>query len=286
MAGMLEKTGLVLEGGGMRGVFTAGVLDCLLDEKIYFPYVVGVSAGASNGLSYASRQRGRAHFCNIEIQKTRPYIGFRYMLSQGCAMDYDFMFGELPKSIYPYDFGAYMASGRFVLVATNCLTGKAEYFEKPGTMDELLRVCRASCSMPYVTTIVDVGGVPYLDGGVVDAIPLARAQADGFQKNVVVLTRNKGYRKHEAFPSLMSFIYRRYPNFRAALKSKNDLYNKAIGFVEDLEGKGEIFVIRPQKDLRVNRLERNCGRLEALYREGYNSVLSVVSELKDFIGKR
>ena len=96
----------------MRGVFTAGVLDCLLDEKIYFPYVVGVSAGASNGLSYASRQRGRAHFCNIEIQKTRPYIGFRYMLSQGCAMDYDFMFGELPKSIYPYDFGAYMASGR------------------------------------------------------------------------------------------------------------------------------------------------------------------------------
>lgn len=282
---MLEKTGLVLEGGGMRGVFTAGVLDCLMDQKIYFPYVIGVSAGASNGLSYASRQRGRAHFCNIDIQETHPYTGLRFMLSQGCVMDYDYMFGELPKSVYPYDFKAYASSGRFVLVATNCLTGKAQYFENPDSMDKLLNICRASCSMPYVSTVVDVEGVPYLDGGVADAIPLQRAILDGFKRNVVVLTRNAGYRKREIFPVLMSFIYSRYPNFVKALKSKNDLYNKAVGFVEELESKGEVFVIRPQRDLRVNRLERNRGRLEALYREGYSVAEANIENLKSFISK-
>ena len=282
---MLEKTGLVLEGGGMRGVFTAGVLDCFMDENIYFPYVIGVSAGASNCLSYASRQRGRAHFCNIEIQETHPYTGLRFMMTQGCVMDYNYMFGDLPKSVYPYDFNAYASSGRFVLVATNCLTGKAQYFENPESIDKLLNICRASCSMPYVSTVVYVDGVPYLDGGVADAIPLRRAISDGFKRNVVVLTRNAGYRKREAFPALMSFLYGKYPNFVKTLKSKNDLYNTAAEFVEDLERKGEVFVIRPQKVLRVNRLERNLGRLEALYREGYSVAAANIENLKNFISK-
>ncbi len=127
------KQTLVLEGGGMRGVFTAGVLDCLLDEKIYFPRVIGVSAGSSNGLSYASRQRGRARFCNIDALANRKYIGLKYLFTNRCIMDYDYLFGELPRRVYPYDFDAYLKSGDFELVATNCRTGKPDYLEKPKT---------------------------------------------------------------------------------------------------------------------------------------------------------
>ena len=186
-----SHTGLVLEGGGMRGVFTAGALDFLMDKKIYFPYTIGVSAGACNGLSYASRQRGRAKACNIDLLDKYHYIGFRYFFTKRSIMDFDLIFDDFPTRIIPYDYDTYFASPeRFVMVTSNCRTGEANYFEEKHDPVRLLNICRASCSLPFVCPITHVDGVPMLDGGICDAIPIRKAIADGFDRNVVVLTRN------------------------------------------------------------------------------------------------
>ncbi len=264
------KLGLVLEGGGMRGVFTAGVTDCFLDNQIYFPYVIGTSAGSSNGLSYVSRQRGRARFCNIDALTHRKYIGLKFLLTQKCIMDYNFLFDELPKKVYPYDFDTYLNSGtRFILVATNCNTGAPIYFDTPQTFDELLSSCRASCSLPFVCPIHFHNSTPTLDGGIADAIAIRKAISDGYKKCVVVLTRNAGYRKTEKFLGLQQIFYRKYPHLCEALKSKSERYNTALSFIEELETRGKIVVIRPEQPINVGRLNSDSSRLEALYNEGY-----------------
>lgn len=276
---MILNLGLVLEGGGMRGIFTSGALDCLLDNSIEFPYIIGVSAGASNGLSFASKQRGRGRFCDIDALAKYRYIGLRYLLSQRCIMDYKFLFGNLPLKIYPYDFNTYMNGGRFVFVATNCLNGAPEYIEKPSTLPGLLDVCRASCSLPFLCPIVKVGGVPMLDGGISDAIPLRRAIADGYKKNVLILTRNRGYRKRDEFQHLPFFVYAKYPKLRKALADKSGLYNASMDFVDELEQKGEVVVIRPRNKIEIDRLSTNIAALEALYDEGYRCASESVKNI-------
>lgn len=265
---MLEDIALVLEGGGMRGVFTAGVLDAFLDEKFYFPYTVGVSAGSSNGLSYASRQRGRARFCNIDALLQYNYIGLKFLLTRRCIMDYDFLFGELPRKVYPYDFDAYMKSGAFKLVATNCITGRAEYFDKPDTFDSLLEACRASCSLPYVCPIAEIGGVPYLDGGLSEPIAVRCAELDGYKKFVFVLTRNAGFVKPTMYHPIAKLLYKKYPNLIECIKTANVRYNETLAYAERLEREGRAVIIRPMRPLRVDRLERDASRLSSLYDEG------------------
>lgn len=265
---MLDDIALVLEGGGMRGVFTAGVLDAFLDEKIYFPYTVGVSAGSSNGLSYASRQRGRARFCNIDALSRYNYIGLKFLFTRRCIMDYDFLFGELPRNVYPYDFDAYLKSGAFKLVATNCITGRAEYFDKPETFDSLLDACRASCSLPYVCPIAEVGGVPYLDGGLSEPVAVRCAELDGYKKFVFVLTRNAGFVKPSMYRPIAKFLYKKYPNLIECIKTANVRYNETLAYAERLEREGRAVLIRPVRPLRVDRLERDVLRLSSLYDEG------------------
>ena len=265
---MLDDIALVLEGGGMRGVFTAGVLDAFLDEKFYFPYTVGVSAGSSNGLSYASRQRGRARFCNIDALSQYNYIGLKFLFTRRCIMDYDFLFSELPRNVYPYDFDAYLKSGVFKLVATNCTTGRAEYFEKPETFDSLLDACRASCSLPYVCPIAEIGGVPYLDGGLSEPIAVRCAELDGYKKFVFVLTRNAGFVKPTMYHPIAKLLYKKYPNLIKCIKTANLRYNETLAYAERLEREGRAVIIRPVRPLRVGRLERDVSRLSSLYDEG------------------
>ena len=265
-----SHTGLVLEGGGMRGVFTAGVLDYLLDAKIYFPYVIGVSAGACNGLSYVSRQRGRAKKCNIDLLDKYHYIGYHYLLTKRNIMDFDLIFEDVPMRILPYDYKTYFdSSERFVMVTSNCETGEANYFEEKNDPVRLLNICRASCSLPFVCPISYVDGMPMLDGGICDAIPIRKAIADGFERNVVVLTRNKGYRKEVKEKSLPWFLYRKYPALRESLRVKNERYNETLDFLEQLEREGKVTIIRPEKQLEVDRMERDVSKLEDLYNQGY-----------------
>lgn len=265
-----ENIGLVLEGGGMRGVFTCGVLDYFMDNNIYFPYTIGVSAGACNGLSYISRQCGRAKFSNIDLLKKYNYIGFWHYIKKRNIMDFDLLFHEFPTHIIPYDYDTYFASAnRFEMVTTNCLTGEANYFEEKMNPERVIEIAKASSSLPIMCPIAYVDNIPMLDGGIVDSIPIERAMEQGYEKNVVILTRNRGYRKEKKDIKVPSFVYRKYPAIREALSNRNKLYNYQLELIEKLEDQKLAFIIRPEKTIEVDRIEKNTGKLEALYNEGY-----------------
>lgn len=273
----MDKTGLVLEGGGMRGVFTCGVLDYFLDQGISFPYTVGVSAGACNGLSYMSGQRGRAKYSNIDMMEKYQFIGMKYLWTQHSILDQKLLYQDFPERLVPYDFEAYSNNpGEFEMVTTNCLTGKACYLSEKKDWDRMIAIARASSSLPYVCPIAYVDGIPMLDGGIVDSIPVERARSLGYEKNVVVLTRNKGYRKKTKDLRIPYFIYKKYPRLRVVLSRRCSCYNEQLELVERLEEEGKIIVIRPENPVVVDRIEKNIKKLEDLYQEGYECARKVL----------
>ncbi len=275
-----EKMGLVLEGGGMRGVFTCGVLDYMMDHHIEFPYAVGVSAGACNGLSYMSRQRGRAKYSNIDLLDKYHYIGLKHLWYQHSILDQHLLYELFPKEILPYDYKAYFENPtRFEMVTTNCVTGRACYLEDKEDPVRLLAIAKASSSLPYVCPITYVDGIPMLDGGIVDSIPVMRALEQGYEQNVVVLTRNRGYRKQEKDIRVPGFVYRRYPRLRLVLSKRCEVYNKQLEMIERMEDEGRVLVIRPEQKVVVNRIERDIKKLTALYEEGYVCAKKVLGEL-------
>lgn len=267
---LTATSGLILEGGGMRGVFTCGVVDCLMDRGIRFPYTIGVSAGACNGLSYMSSQRGRARYSNIDLLEKYRYISFKHLIFKGNIMDFDLLFDDFPNRIIPYDYPALAAcKERFEIVTTSCRTGRACYFEEKNDPDRIIDIVKASSSLPFVSPISYVDGEPMLDGGIADSIPLLRARELGFDNNLVVLTRNKGYRKSEGAIHLPPFVYGRYPQLREAIRRRNELYNEQLALVERLEDEGTLTVLRPERPIEVGRIERDTRKLAALYDEGY-----------------
>lgn len=271
-----KNTGLVLEGGGMRGVFTCGVLDYFMDNSIEFPYAIGVSAGACNGLSFVSKQRGRAKYSNIDLLAKYKYIGFKHYIKKRNIMDFDLLFHEFPENIIPYDYNTYFTSPtRFEMVTSNCLTGQAEYYEEKSDKDRVIDIAKASSSLPIMCPITYVDNTPMLDGGICDSIPVSRAINQGYKKNVVILTRNKGYRKEGKDIKVPSFIYRKYPAMRQALSNRNSLYNAQLDLVDKLEEEDTIFVIRPQKPILVDRIEKDINKLTALYEEGYECAKAI-----------
>lgn len=275
-----DNTALVLEGGGMRGVFTCGVLDCFMDNGIRFPYTIGVSAGACNGLSFMSRQRGRAKFSNIDLLQKYDYIGIRHLWKKRNIMDFDLLFGEFPEHILPYDYETYFStSDRFEVVTTNCLTGTANYFEEKAKKERVIDIVRASSSLPYVCPISYVDGIPMLDGGIVDSIPLMRAMQQEYTRYVVVLTRNRGYRKSAKDVKVPRFIYKKYPRLRVALSRRCRLYNEQLEMVERLEDAGEIIVIRPLNPITVSRIEKDINKLTNFYEEGYRCAEEVLRKI-------
>ena len=281
---MLEinnNTGLVLEGGGMRGVFTCGVLDYLMDHKISFPYTVGVSAGACNGLSYMSHQRGRGKYSNIDLLAKYKYIGIRPLLKKRGLIDQQLLFHRFPDRILPYNYKAYAENpNRFEMVTTDCLTGCACYWEEKYDEKRIIDIVKASSSLPYACPVIYVDGRPMLDGGIVDSIPLLRAYEQGYDKCVVVLTRNRGYRKSEKKAFVPNFIYKQYPRLRVALRNRNKLYNAQLELVERLESEGKIVVIRPEKPIVVDRMETSTQKLTDLYLEGYACAQKVMEGLE------
>lgn len=202
-----RKMGLVLEGGGMRGVFTCGVLDYMMDQGIEFPYGIGVSAGACNGLSFLSRQRGRAKYSNIDLMAKYHYIGLKHLWYQHSILDQRLLYEIFPEEILPFDYETCFRNPmRFEMVTTNCVTGRACYLEEHADKVRLVQIAKASSSLPYVCPITYVDGRPMLDGGIVDSIPVLRAMEQGYEYNVVVLTRNKGFRKTERDIRVPRFI--------------------------------------------------------------------------------
>ena len=272
-----EKTGLVLEGGGMRGVFTCGVLDYLMDHKISFPYAVGVSAGACNGLSYMSHQRGRGKFSNIDLLAKYKYIGIRPLVKKRGLIDQQLLFYRFPDRILPYNEKAYAENpNRFEMVTTDCRTGRACYWEEKHDEKRIIEIVKASSSLPYACPMSYVDGRPMLDGGIVDSIPLLRAYELGYDKCVVVLTRNKGYRKSTKKVPVPNLIYKEFPRLRVALRNRNKIYNEQLELVERLEEEGKIIVIRPEKPSVVGRMETSVKKLTDLYNQGYECAKKVI----------
>lgn len=273
---LTSTSGLILEGGGMRGVFTCGVLDNLMDRGIRFPYTIGVSAGACNGLSYMSEQRGRGKFSNIDLLEKYRYIGLKQLIFKGNIMDFDLLFHKFPEEIIPYHYDKFAAcKERFEMVTTSCRTGRACYYDEKMDTVRIIDIVKASSSLPFVSPISYVDGEPMLDGGIADSIPLLRARELGFDNNLVVLTRNKGYRKPQKPTTVPWFFYRKYPLLREAIRRRNTLYNEQIDLVERLEDKGELVVIRPQRPITVDRIERDTRKLLDLYNEGYECAAAV-----------
>lgn len=265
-----RNTGLVLEGGGMRGVFTSGVLDAFMKHGVYFRYVVAVSAGACNGMSYISRQPRRARLSNIDFLTQYGYIGWRHLLTQGCIFDQELLYDKFPNEYLPFDFDTFFQwSATFEMVTTNCLTGQAEYLTESKDRQRSLDIVRASSSLPYVSKIVKVDDIPMLDGGIVDSIPVMRAMETGHPQNVVVLTRNKGYRSKERDRKIPPFVYKKYPRLRVALSRRVAAYNEQLQLVERLEELGKVVCIRPQRPMEVGRMEKDTDKLERLYQEGF-----------------
>ena len=263
-------TGLVLEGGGMRGVFTCGVLDALMKHDIYFNYIVAVSAGACNGMSYMSRQPRRARISNIDYLARYDYIGLRHLVTQGCIFDQELLYDKFPNQYLPFDYETYFCNpATFEMVTTNCDTGRAMYLSEYSDRRRLLDIVRASSSLPYVSKIVIVDGIPMLDGGIVDSIPIQRAMETGHRYNIIVMTRNRGYRNTGRHHKIPNFIYKNYPRLRVALSRRIAAYNEQLQMVEELESRGEIFCIRPSHPLEVARIERDTAKLERLYEDGF-----------------
>lgn len=265
-----RKTALVLEGGGMRGVFTSGVLDAFMKHDLTFPYVVAVSAGACNGMSYVSHQPRRARISNIDYLARYKYIGLRHLVTQGCIFDRELLYDKFPNQYLPFDFDTFFSSPMtFEMVTTNCLTGQPMYLSERHDRQRALDIVRASSSLPYVSKIVDVDGIPMLDGGIVDSIPLQHAIDMGHPTNVLVLTRNRGYRDTGKDMKIPRFIYRKYPRLRVALSHRLAAYNAQLEYVERMEDEGRVICIRPERPMEVDRIEKDIAKLERLYEEGF-----------------
>ncbi len=254
----------------MRGVFTSGVLDAFMRNELWFHYVVAVSAGACNGMSYISHQIRRARLSNIDLLARYKYIGIRHLVTQGCIFDQKLLYDDFPNKLLPFDWDAYFSNPtEFEMVTTNCRTGQACYLSEKHDKQRSLDIVKASSSLPFVSKIVEVDGEPMLDGGIVDSIPLMRSIERGHAFNVVVCTRNRGYRTRERDRKMPHFIYKNYPRLRVALSHRCEVYNEQLEMIERMEDEEKIICIRPERPLEVDRMEKDVEKLERLYEEGF-----------------
>lgn len=279
------NTGLVLEGGGMRGIYTAGVLEFFMEQELYLPYVIGVSAGACFGASYLSRQKGRNRKVNIDLVTHPSYLSFQNFVKHRQLFGMDFLFDEVPKRLVPYDFDMFIKSPEeFVVAATDCHSGQPVYFKKEDYGEDILTVIRASSSLPFIAPIVEYNGKHLLDGGIVDSIPIKQAEADGFKRNVVILTKESSYTKKKSnIRWLLTKSYGKYPKLVESILSRYQMYNDTMAYIKEQEEKGNIFVIRPSKNLKVGRIERNQRKLEELYSLGLEDGKRQFKQLEDWL---
>ena len=277
------KTGLVLEGGGSRGIYTAGVLDAFLEFGIQFDGVIGVSAGAIHGCSYVSKQNGRSLRYYKKYSGDPRFMGIRSWIKTGDFVGADFCYHELPEKLDIYDNDAFKASPtKFYAVCTDVETGRplCHLFTD---MQKEIDYLRASASLPYFSRLVDIAGKKYLDGSCSDSVPIEAFQEMGYEKNVVVLTRPRGYKKKPAKQILASVLYRKYPAFREELKKRHLKYNDCMKRIESLEDEGKVLVIRPETALNIGRLENNPEKTQEIYDVGYQDGLRMTEKVKDFL---
>lgn len=280
----MENVGLVLEGGGMRGFYTAGVLDYFMERSFYTNGVIGVSAGACHGCSYVSRQIKRSYIINTKYLNDKRYMSMRSLLKTGDLFGAEFVYDTIPNELEPFDYEAYNTSGmKFYAVCSNLETGKAEYLPCINMKHDVQYV-RASASLPLLSRTVEINGMQLLDGGCTDSIPVKQFQKMGYQKNIVILTQCKEYRKgkNNLLP-IIKKTYRKYPNFIKAMEHRHINYNRTLDELGVMEKEGSIFILRPQEPVTIGRLEKNVDKLTALYDQGYQDAKNNFDKILEFV---
>lgn len=280
--------GLTIEGGASRTVYSCGILDALLEEDIMADKIIGVSAGAAFGVSYASRQKGRNYRLATEFMGTKKYMGMGNMLdpSNRCYYNLDYAWDEVPNKWLPYDYKAFEEyTGEFYAVVTNVKSGKAEYMPVPRD-DKTWQLLRATCALPLMFPEIEINGEKYLDGGIADSIPYKKMLELGCDKNIVILTRPRDYRKTtDSLTKLCMKYYRKYPEFSEALRTRAERYNQCVSEIMALKEQGKVFVFTPRSVFGVGRTEGDPKKLDRLYRHGYNHAKWAMEDLKRYISK-
>lgn len=283
---MLYRAGLVLEGGGMRGIYTAGVLDFFLDKDLEFQNCYGVSAGAAHMCSYISKQRGRALHVGIDYLDDRNYWGPYSLLTTGDLFNVEMCYNVIPNRLWPYDFeAAKRYPGKAYAVVTNIETGNAEYI-RLRDMHKDIEAIRASCSLPLISRNVPLNGGLYLDGGIADSVPIQKSILSGNRKNIVVLTKEVGYRRRPTSQlNLIKVKYARYPKVYELMKSRHIAYNNMLDYLDAQTANGQAFVIRPKKDNHIGRIEKDKRKLKALYQTGYEDAAQCYGQMMAYLNK-
>lgn len=275
---------LVAEGGAFRGIYAAAAMDALMENDINFSCTIGVSAGALNGMNYISGQIGRAALITLNHRFDKEYVGGRVLIKKKSIFGYDYAFSTLMKK-YPFNHERFNSGKqRFVIVATNLKSAKAEYFEN-GSCD-LYKALEASSSLPYISKPVKIDDIPYLDGGCSDKLPFEWALENGYKKVIVVKTQQNGYRKpktSDRSKKLAKRVFHKFPEFAELLGRNNEMYNNQLDCLEKAEDNGNVFVISPTKPVNVSRFENDIEKLGALYDMGYNDTLKLIPEIKKYL---
>lgn len=281
-----EKTGLVLEGGGLRGIFTAGVLDFFLEKNIEFDGCIGVSAGSCHACSYLSKQYKRAFNVSVDYLDDKRYCSMYSLITTGDLFGADFVYGEIPDKLNPIDNETFMKSKtKFQAVITNCRTGEAEYPEVKDFRTDTVYI-RASSSLPFLSKMVKINGELYLDGGVSDSIPIKKSIENGNTKNVIIMTRDRKYRKKQSKLGKISAIrYKKYPKFVELMNTRFSRYNEILEYIYELEKQGKVFIIQPETPLNLGRIEKNKEKLTNVYNVGYEQAKKQYDALMEYLSK-
>lgn len=278
-------TGIIIEGGAMRSIYAAGILDYFLEQKIEIPNVLAVSAGAYAGMNYVSGQKGRVLEAVIKPLKEYKYLGIGTFFKKGTFFDMEYLFDEVPKKKVPFDFEAFLNSAKhFLISTTDCITGKCIYYDQFQNQDEFWKICKTANSLPFIARITPINGVPMLDGGVADAIPVKKALEEGWDKLIVILTRKEGYRKkyRPLYQFFVRRVYRKYPELVRALEERADTYNQSLKLVKRLEEEGKALVFRPTR-IAVKNQESNVETLLCSYEHGYADAKQRHEEIESFL---
>ena len=278
------KTALILEGGAKRGIYTAGVLDVLLENGIRADAVFGVSAGAIHGCSYVAGQKERSIRYNLKYGNDPRFMSIKNWIRTGNVVDTEFCYHELPDTLDPFDHDGFEKSKcQFFAVCSNIETGEPEYILCPTLRGENIDYLRASASLPFLSQVVEVGGKKLLDGGICDSIPLKAAMTKGFERNIVILTRPKGYRKKKSHNKLLAkIVYRKYPLFAKAIAERYKMYNAELDLVETQEKQGNILVLRPSKTIKIAKMEQNLDVVKRMYELGRRDALDNLERIRKF----
>ncbi|MFR7592551.1 MAG: patatin family protein [Longibaculum sp.] len=276
---------LVLEGGTFRPIFSSGVMDALVDQGIEFPYVIGVSAGITDGFSYVSKQTKRNYDILMNHRHDKRYVGLRNYLTEKSLFGLKFAYETIPNELYPFDWGTFLKSPTQIKVGvTNAQTGQCEYLDGK-ELDKQCTMLKATCAIPFAFPPIVLNGKEYYDGGICDPIPVKKAIADGHDKLLIVLTRPKGYQKTLSKANVLASkrLKKKYPRLVEPLLTRHQFYNETLKYCEDLQKQGKAIILRPTQDVQIDSFEKDLKKIDRIYQYGYDLAIQHIDEIKELL---